>query len=184
MTQLEAALVEVTSFLDRLGLPHMLIGGLAVAMWGEPRATLDVDLSVWAAPEDFDRTVNEIAASFRCAPDALAFARRSRVLPILTVSGIRVDIVFASLPEERVFLARAKKKLVGGAEVRVAAVEDLVYMKLASERPKDRDDARRLIRRFRAVLDASGLQPRLAELAQALARPDILDTFTREMQAP
>ena len=36
MTQLETALVEITSFLDRSGLPYMLIGGLAVAMWGEP----------------------------------------------------------------------------------------------------------------------------------------------------
>ena len=43
MTILEAALLEVTALLDELHLSYMLIGGLAVAEWGEPRATLDAD---------------------------------------------------------------------------------------------------------------------------------------------
>jgi hypothetical protein len=30
MTPLELALLEITSILDELGVPHMLIGGLAV----------------------------------------------------------------------------------------------------------------------------------------------------------
>ena len=50
MTQLERALVEITTILDELRIPYMLIGGLAVSLWGEPRATLDVDLSLWVEP--------------------------------------------------------------------------------------------------------------------------------------
>ena len=73
MTQLETALVEITSFLDRSGLPYMLIGGLAVAMWGEPRATLDVDLSVWVDPAGFDDAVQAILNQLR---DGLAGCHR------------------------------------------------------------------------------------------------------------
>jgi hypothetical protein len=47
MTQLEGALVEITTVLDELHVPYMLIGGLAVSLWREPTATLDVDLSLW-----------------------------------------------------------------------------------------------------------------------------------------
>ena len=52
MTSLEEALVEITAFCDELSIPYMLIGGLAMAAWDEPRATLDVDVSVWIEPEN------------------------------------------------------------------------------------------------------------------------------------
>jgi hypothetical protein len=39
MTDLESALVEVTSALDQIRVPYMLIGGLAVSSWGEARST-------------------------------------------------------------------------------------------------------------------------------------------------
>jgi hypothetical protein len=41
MTPLESAVVEVASVLESCSTPYMLIGGLAVSAWGEPRATLD-----------------------------------------------------------------------------------------------------------------------------------------------
>jgi hypothetical protein len=53
-------------------------------------------------------------------------------------------------------------------------------MKLISERHKDVDDARRLIRRFRRTLDRTYLEPKLQELSEAFARHDILDIFRRE----
>lgn len=68
-----------------MGLPCMLIGSLAVALWGAPRSTLDVDLSVWDCRPLPDHT------------NPLAFARRTRVLPVETSSGLRTDIVFAPL---------------------------------------------------------------------------------------
>ncbi|MGD0500472.1 MAG: hypothetical protein ABSC23_18775 [Bryobacteraceae bacterium] len=55
-------------------------------------------------------------------------------------------------------------------------------MKLISERLKDMEDARRLIRRFRESLDRSSLEPRLQEIAAALARQDIIEIFRREME--
>ncbi|MBI3666584.1 MAG: hypothetical protein HY236_10245 [Acidobacteria bacterium] len=63
----------------------------------------------------------------------------------------------------------------------VAAVEDLILMKLISERLKDLDDARRLLHRHRGGLDRAYLQPRLAELSEALARPDILQIYEAEL---
>jgi hypothetical protein len=177
MTELESALVEVASLLEEIGLPYMLIGGLAVALWGEPRATLDVDVSVWVEPQHFDQTVQTIAGRFRTMSSALEFARRTRVLPVVTSQGIRADIVFSALDEERRMMGRAVVKRVGTANVPCASVEDLIWMKLISERPKDQQDARQLIHHFRATLDRNYLDPKLEELAEALARTDIIDIY-------
>lgn len=177
MTQLEEALVDLASLLDEFAIPYMLIGGLAVSMWGEARATLDVDLTVWVEPEEFEAAVLRIAGRLRCIAEPVAFARRSRVLPVQTANGTRADIVFAALPEERNMIARAHPRLIGGHTIKVASVEDLILMKLISERPKDIDDARRLLRRYRSTIDAAYLEPRLRELAEALARRDILDAW-------
>ena len=176
----EAALVEVASLLEEFALPYMVIGGLAVALWGEPRATIDVDLSLWVEPENLEGTIGELCRRLRCLPQhPLAFVERSRVLPAVTAAGVRVDLVFAAHTLEREAIGRAQAKPLGGKKIMVASVEDLILMKLTSEREKDTEDARRLLRRFRATLDRAYLEPRLAELAEALGRPDILTVFRR-----
>jgi hypothetical protein len=44
MTLVEEAALELVALLDELNLQYMLIGGVAVGLWGEPRATLYVDI--------------------------------------------------------------------------------------------------------------------------------------------
>lgn len=51
MGQLEEALRAVMSVLEELGLPYMLIGGMANLVWGEARTTQDIDLTVHVDPE-------------------------------------------------------------------------------------------------------------------------------------
>jgi hypothetical protein len=177
MIDLPAAVGEITSLLDELGYAHMLIGGLAVSLWGEPRSTLDVDLSVWVEPGQFTEAVKRIAARTRTVEDAVEFVRRTRVLPVTTSQGVRADIVFAALEVEREMIARASWKQVGTGRIRVASVEDLIVMKLISERAKDFEDARRLLRRFRSGLDRTYLETILGNFAEALDMPDILETY-------
>ncbi|MGA3078332.1 MAG: nucleotidyl transferase AbiEii/AbiGii toxin family protein [Bryobacteraceae bacterium] len=185
MTELESSVAEVASILEELSVPYMLIGGIAVAAWGEARATLDVDLSVWAEPGDFAATVGALCSRLKALPaDPLLFAGQTRVLPMLSALGIRLDLVFAALPAERNLIARALPKQLGGRQVNVATVEDLIWMKLISDRPKDVDDAQRLIRRFRRTLDRAYLEPKLQELSEAFARQDILGIFRQETERP
>jgi hypothetical protein len=182
MTQLESALLEITSILDDLRVPYVLIGGLAVSLWGEPRSTLDIHLSLSVEPADFDSTVAALSARMCPLPqDALAFARETRVLPVESSQGVRADLIFAALPAELEAIRRARPMQVGGGMVNVASLEDLILMKLVSEREKDAEDARRLLVRFKGKIDRDYLEPRLSELAEALARPGILEVFRREM---
>jgi len=40
------AVVEVATALESLKIDYMVVGGIANAVWGEPRATIDVDVTV------------------------------------------------------------------------------------------------------------------------------------------
>jgi len=176
MTSLEEALLEVTSCLEALSIPHMLIGGLAVSLWGEPRATLDIDLSLWVEPENQQTTVQHLCERFHTPVTAPhEFLEQNRVLPLVTSQGVRADLIFATLPYEKHAIVRAAIKDVAGRAVRVTTVEDLVLMKAMSEREKDLEDARRLVRRHAASLDRRYLEPHLRQLAEAMTRPEILN---------
>ena len=152
-----------------------------MAAWGEPRSTLDVDLAVWAEADRLAESVACLCGRFQSrTTEPLRFVETTRVLPLEAASGIRLDIVFGLLPLQRLAIQRAIRKTIAGREIPVAAVEDLVLMKLVSERPKDTDDARALLRRFRTSLDHSYLVPKLEELARELARPDIIEMLRTE----
>src|SRR4030043_2095360 len=59
------SLKEVCSFLDEAVVEYMLIGGLAVGIWGEPRATVDIDFLVAIGSDDFDTLKHKLIESSR-----------------------------------------------------------------------------------------------------------------------
>lgn len=48
------SLKEVCLFFDEIGIEYMLVGGLAVSIWSEPRATVDIDFLVSIRLDNFD----------------------------------------------------------------------------------------------------------------------------------
>jgi predicted nucleotidyltransferase len=175
MTPLEEALAEITGFLEELAVPYMLIGGLAMAAWDEPRATVDVDLTAWIEPGDRESTLRRLCERFRPgSKDPIRFASQTQVCPLLSSNGTRIDIVLGALPIERAAIDRARLLPIGGRNTRVASVEDLLLTKMISERPRDREDVTRLLKRYGASLDRGYLRPLVEDLAQALAQPEIV----------
>ncbi len=45
--------VRIHDALDRAGMPHAIGGALALAYYGEPRVTIDVDINLFVAAEEF-----------------------------------------------------------------------------------------------------------------------------------
>ena len=84
---------------------------------------------------------------------------------------------FGGLSWEKEAIGRAQQKELSGRSVAVASVEDLILMKLFSEREKDAEDARRLLNRFKGKLDPGYLEPLLESLADSLGRPEILEAW-------
>lgn len=129
---------------------------------------------MWIEPDRQESTLQRLFQQFKALPrDPFRFVSQTRVCPLLSPNGIRIDVVLAALPFERNAISRARTMDIGGRPVQVASVEDLLLMKLVSERPRDRDDAERLLKRYGGTLDRDYLMPLLDDLASALDRPEI-----------
>lgn len=175
MTVLERALTDLARLFAESRIPYMVIGGMANAVWGEPRATLDIDVTLWVEEAAIPATVDVLSGNFRpLVADPTGFIAETRVLPMESIDGVRIDVIFGMLPFEREAVQRAVPFAVAGVPVSFCTAEDLVLMKIISERDRDLADAREVVARRLPELDLAYLDPRVAELSAILERPEIL----------
>ena len=55
-------LVDIANILDRLNIPYMITGGMAVFVWGRPRFTADIDIVVELKSEDVNNLEKALMA--------------------------------------------------------------------------------------------------------------------------
>lgn len=183
MTRLEAALLDVASFLDERGVPYMVIGGFANLHWGVERFTRDIDIAVEVLDEALDDLIRSLAPRFRLTvPDALTFARRNHLLRLQTRTDVDVDLILAVIPYELAAIRRAIAVEVQGKPVRICTPEDLIVHKLASERRQDGLDVEGIVQRQIGRLDLDYLWPKVRELAAGLERPAIVERFAASLR--
>ncbi len=144
----EKLLARIDAALTERDLPYMIIGGQAVLLYGEPRLTRDIDVTLGAGPdrlEDLLGAVTELG--FVILPDDPdEFVERTMVLPVLDEdSGIRVDFIFSFTQYEKEAISRAKHVSIGNRQVAFASVEDLIIHKIFAGRPRDLEDVRSVI---------------------------------------
>lgn len=173
-------LERLATELEAAGLPYMIIGGQAVLLYGEPRLTRDIDVTLGVDVDRLD-DVLELIGRVGVEPlvDAKEFTPRTMVLPCIErSSGIRVDLLFSFSPYEREAIGRVREVAVGGARVRFASPEDLVVHKIVAGRPRDLEDVVGVIAKNPAV-DLGYVRRWLAQFEQAMERPMLstLDTL-------
>jgi hypothetical protein len=135
-------------WLETAHIPAMIIGGVAASALGRPRLTQDID-ALAIVPEADWADVIESAARYGIVPrigEALEFARRSRVLLLRHLrSGIDLDVTLGGLPFEQAAVEKSAVHSIGGLQLRLPRVEDLLVMKAIARRPKDIEDIRGLL---------------------------------------
>ena len=157
-----------------------LFGAQAVIIWGSPRMTADVDVTVRLREDDPMILVKGMAdAGFKVRVERVEeFVRRTRVLPFFHVpSAIPVDVVIAGPGPEEDFLERAETVDISGIPVPVISPEDLVITKILAGRPKDIEDVRSVVRARGAALDVSRVRLVLRLLEDALGQSDLTPSF-------
>jgi hypothetical protein len=180
---LAAGIAELTAALDEYQAPYMVIGGLAVLVWGEPRATQDIDVTVAVPEERLSDFIAFIGKRLSVLPEhPLEFLHETHVLPIATPSGVRVDIIWAVLPYQQQAIQRAVVRRLGDTNLRVCAAEDLILYKLASTRPRDRDDVASVLARQHVRIDRAYLDPLVRSLSETLENPEILEAYRHLME--
>ena len=161
-----------------------LFGAQAALIWGRPRLTADVDVTVRLDPEDPDALVRTLERhGFRLRVDpADDFVRRTRVLPfVFTPNGLPVDVVLAGPGIEELFLSRAVPVRLGSVTVPVISPEDLIVTKILAGRPKDVEDVRGILFERLPQLDLAAIRSTLELVEAALSQSDLQPAFEAEL---
>jgi hypothetical protein len=164
-------LERIARQLEEEKIPYMVIGGQAVLLYGEPRLTRDIDITLGIDMEQWQRMVM-ICTQLELVPlvdDVEGFTRQTMVFPTIDrKSGFRVDWLFSFSPYEQQAMTRTKQVLIGATEVRFASIEDLVVHKLLAGRPRDIEDLIGILRK-KPPIDDQYIREWLAQFDQTLS---------------
>lgn len=169
-------LARLTRALRAHDLPFMLIGGQAVLLHGEPRLTLDVDVTLGVSPEALGTV---LAACEAMGVDPLPrpvddFVRETYVLPVADPeTSIRIDLIFSTTAFEAGAIGRAIEVEIAGERVPFATAEDLIIHKLFAGRPRDLEDVEGIVSRKGHELDWGYLATWAEEFAAIPGREEM-----------
>lgn len=184
MNRLLQAAWELHQFLTEHQIPYVIIGGMAAQHWGEPRVTLDVDLTVMF-PKGVEDFVGLVSQRFQIrSTDPIQFARQTRVVPIQTTNGAFADISLGVPGYEDQLMRRAVDYEIGrGKRIRLCSAEDLLVHKAVAGRGKDLTDITRIIQKQGNKLDLAYIRRWLRVFADILSNDDIVGHFERAWRA-
>jgi len=177
-------LARIARTLREHDVAFMLIGGQAVLIHGEPRLTLDIDVTLGVGPDHLPVLLDAVEAlGARPLPERIEdFVRDTFVLPVADVeTGVRIDLIFSTTPFEAQAIERAIHLHVAGEPVPFATAEDLILHKLFAGRPRDAEDAAGIVRRKGDELDWGYLDRWAREFARIPGREDIIERL-RELR--
>ena len=139
-------LKKISRELRKVSIPHMVIGGQAVLLYGEPRLTRDIDITLGIGANELDKVTKIVSIIGLKILVKKEFVERNMVLPTIEEkSGIRVDFIFSFSPYERQAIERGKDIKLGRTFVRFASLEDVVIHKVIAGRARDMEDIKSIL---------------------------------------
>jgi predicted nucleotidyltransferase len=176
MAVLQAA-AQLQAFIQERGWRFCFIGGLALQRWGEPRVTVDVDVTLLTGSCGEEAYAEALLARYEARiSDAKDFALKRRVLLLKTESGVGIDIAFAALPFEESIVRRSTEFEFGvGLRLRICSAEDLVVLKAFADRDKDWLDVEGVLIRQGENMDWGYIREHLAPLCELKEAPGIVE---------
>ena len=120
------------------GLMYCIIGGIAVAIRGQPRFTRDVDVTVLVDPKWEESVLDLILERFAARRDnAKEFALQTKVV-LLSVKGVPVDLAMGLSQFQHETVQRATMvSFAVGLPIPVCGAEDLIIHKCIAGRAED-----------------------------------------------
>jgi predicted nucleotidyltransferase len=141
-------LTAIARQFEKNKIPYIIIGGQAVLLYGEPRLTKDIDITIGVNIDMVDEIL-KIMENIPLKPlpeDIVQFVKQTMVLPLIeTATGIRVDVIFSFSPFEQEAVKRANLVKIDNTEVHYVSLEDLIIFKIFSGRPRDIEDVRTIL---------------------------------------
>lgn len=128
--------LRVTQTLDELGVPYLIGGSLASALYGEPRATMDADIIADLKIQNVEPIVRALSSEFYVDADSIRDAIRNQrsfnLIHYATTFKVDVFVRKHRTFDDAQFSRRIKQILVRDPEraAHVASPEDSILAKL------------------------------------------------------
>jgi len=182
-----STLLELVSIFDELGLAYAVGGSLASSMYGEPRATHDVDLLIDLPAARLPALLKRLSGAFYVSEDAArrAIETNTSFNLIHLASGHKLDLFVAGtspLDVLQLETSRHGPVLEGAPPVRVTAPAVIVLRKLSWYRSGG-ETSQRQWRDVVGILRVQGpalFLDEVRELADELDLSDLLDRAIEE----
>lgn len=176
----EKLIKKIARQLDKNGIPYIIIGGQAVLLYGTPRLTRDINITLGVDTDEFLLIENiSKKIGLKILPkDPQSFTRQTNVLPVEeTKSGIRVDFIFSWTPYEEQAMKRSEKVVINGYPVKFASCEDVIIHKMFAGRAIDIEDVKNILIKNKAKLNREYIKKWLVEFSGLPEQKEIAGKF-------
>jgi len=177
---IEGLIKAIAQHLDKSKIPYMIIGGQAVLLYGTPRLTRDIDITLGIDTDKFLLVENICKKlGLKILPrDAESFAKETKVLPAEERKlRIRVDFIFSFTAYEGQAIKRTKEVLMKGYSVKFASCEDVIIHKMFAGRAIDEEDVKNILIRNRDKINLKYIRKWLSEFSKTPEQKEILERF-------
>ena len=177
---IEKLLHKIAQILDEKNIPYMIIGGQAVLLYGSPRLTRDIDITLGVDTDKFlpiAGICRELGLSI-LPENPEDFVKETKVLPTDDPeSRMRVDFIFSFTPYETQAIQRTQKVLINNYPVKFASCEDLIIHKMIAARAIDIEDIKKILIKNKNSIDIDYIKKWLIEFGQIPEQQGILEKF-------
>ncbi len=154
---LDEALSAIIRLLERRKIPYMVMGEMALSVWGRVRVTQDVDVAIALDEPGEGAFLKALRkADFLAAAPRALFGHRFLICRYLKPTRglpVQVDLFFVRQEYQRQALGRAVTIRLGGQHLKVISAEDLILYKLLADRPIDEMDVQAIVEEQRVRLN-------------------------------
>lgn len=184
MNPLVLQLRALVKFLAAQKIPYVILGGVAVSIYGEPRLTADIDVNIILDKRRImvflDRAKKY--GFYPALSDIEKFAGETGVMPMIfrrnKITG-KFDIILAENTIEYIAIQRGRTKSIGTLRARFVSPEDLIIHKITSSRPRDLEDLKGILIRQSGKLDIEYIRYWLKKIDKVNRQSRLLKLFEK-----
>ena len=177
---IEELIKKIAQCLDQDEIPYMIIGGQAVLLYGTPRLTRDIDITLGIDTDKF-QLIEGVCGKLKLKmlpENPEEFAKETKVVPAEeSKSKIRVDFIFSFTEYEAQAIKRTKKVLMSDYPVKFASCEDVIIHKMLAARAVDVEDVRNIFIKNSKSIDLEYIRSWLLEFSKLSEHKGILEKF-------
>ena len=179
---IERLIRKIALHLDKNKISYMIIGGQAVLLYGTPRLTRDIDITLGVDTDKLfliEKACQKLGLVI-LSKDPENFVRETKVLPTENKKlNIRVDFIFSFTLYEKQALERTKKVLMQGYPVKFASCEDVIVHKMFAGRAIDEEDIKNILIKHKRKINLKYIKKWLSELDRIAEQRAIVQSFER-----